>query len=83
MWATGATLFLTARNLEKAKKNLAGITEPGRVSLVPIDLDSFKTIQAGAEQILSASKGQINILINSAGVMGVPERRLTEDRFES
>lgn len=81
--ATGATLFLTARNLEKAKKNLAGILEPGRVSLVPMDLDSFKTIRAGAEQILSASKGQINILINSAGVMGVPERRLTEDGFES
>ncbi|KAJ5118378.1 hypothetical protein N7526_010015 [Penicillium atrosanguineum] len=81
--ATGATLLLTARNLEKANKTLAGILEPGRVSLVPLDLDSFKSIRAGAQQILSTSKGQINLLINSAGVMGVPERTLTEDGIES
>ncbi|KAL4780859.1 hypothetical protein BJX76DRAFT_350623 [Aspergillus varians] len=81
--ATGATLFLTARNLEKANKNLAEILEPGRVSLVPMDLDSFKSIRSGAEQILSTSKGQVNLLINSAGVMGIPERTLTEDGFES
>ena len=81
--ATGATLFLPARNLEKANKNLAGILEPGRVFLVPLDLDSFKGIRTGADQILSASNGQVNLLINSAGVMGVPARKLTEDGIES
>lgn len=81
--ATGATLFLTARNLPKATKNLAGVLEPGRISLVEMDLDSFKSIRSGAEKILSASKGQINILINSAGVMGIQEYSLTEDGIEA
>ncbi|EAL89010.1 hypothetical protein KXV22_002836 [Aspergillus fumigatus] len=81
--ATGATLFLTARNLAKAQKNLAGILEPGRVSLVEMDLDSFKSIRVGAEQILSATKGQVNILINSAGVMGLQKHTLTEDGIEA
>jgi NAD(P)-dependent dehydrogenase (short-subunit alcohol dehydrogenase family) len=81
--ATGATLFLTARNLAKAHKNLAGILEPGHVSLVEMDLDSFNSIRAGAEQILSATKGQVNILINSAGVMGLQNYTLTEDGVEA
>nr|UYO77231.1 short chain dehydrogenase/reductase [Trichoderma psychrophilum] len=81
--ATGATLLLTARNLQKANKNLAGILEPGRVSLVEMDLDSFKSIRAGAERILSASKGQVNILINSAGVMGLQKHTLTDDGVET
>lgn len=81
--ATGATLFLTARNLEKAHKNLAGILEPGSVLLVGMDLHSFKSIRAGAEQILSATKGQVNILINSAGVMGLQNYTLTEDGIEA
>ncbi|KAM0252755.1 hypothetical protein ACHAQJ_007593 [Trichoderma viride] len=81
--ATGASLFLTARNLDKANKNLADILEPGRVSLVEMDLDSFKSIRAGAEKILSTSKGQVNILINSAGVMGLQEHSLTEDDIEA
>nr|UYO77189.1 short chain dehydrogenase/reductase [Trichoderma balearicum] len=81
--ATGATLFLTARNLERANKNLAEILEPGRVSLIEMDLDSFKSIRTGAEKILSASKGQVNILINSAGVMGLQKYTLTEDGIET
>lgn len=50
--ATGATLFLTARDIIRAKKNLAGVLEPGRVSLVEINLDSFKSIRSGARDSL-------------------------------
>lgn len=81
--ATGARLFLIARNPDKAAKNLAGILENSRASLVEMDLDSFKSIRAGAEKILSASQGQVNILINSAGVMGVQNYTLTEDGIET
>ncbi|KGO52845.1 Short-chain dehydrogenase/reductase SDR [Penicillium expansum] len=81
--ATGATLLLTARNRSKAEKNLARILEPGRVSLIDLDLDSFASIRAGAEEILTASKGQVNILINGAGVMGLQNHTLTEDGIEA
>ncbi|PYH95711.1 putative short-chain dehydrogenase/reductase [Aspergillus ellipticus CBS 707.79] len=80
--ATGATLFLTARDPIKAKKTLAGILEPGRVSLIEMDLDSFSSIRAGAKRILSAS-GQLNILISNAGVMGLQDYTLTEDGIEA
>lgn len=81
--ATGATLFLTARNLGKVNESLAGLVETGRVSLVEMDLDSFKSIRSGAEKILSASKGQVNILIHSAGVMGIQKYSVTEDGIEA
>ncbi|KAF7522454.1 hypothetical protein PCG10_007369 [Penicillium crustosum] len=81
--ATGATLLLIARNRSKAEKNLAEILEPDRVSLIDLDLDSFASIRAGAKEILATSKGQVNILINGAGVMGVQNRTLTEDGIEA
>ncbi|KAJ5699353.1 hypothetical protein N7536_002366 [Penicillium majusculum] len=81
--ATGATLLLTAGNRSKAEKNLAEILEPGRVSLIDLDLDSFESIRAGAKEILATSKGQVNILINGAGVMGVQNHTPTEDGIEA
>ncbi|KAJ6051195.1 Short-chain dehydrogenase/reductase SDR [Penicillium canescens] len=81
--ATGATLFLTARNRSKAEKNLAGILEPGRVSLIDMNLERFASIRAGAEEILTASKGQVNLLINGAGVMGLQNHTLTRDGIEA
>lgn len=80
--ATGATLYLAVRDLNKARKSLAGILEADRVSLVEMDLTSFKSIRAGAKQILTATNGQVNILINSAGVMGVQQRTLSGDGIE-
>jgi NAD(P)-dependent dehydrogenase (short-subunit alcohol dehydrogenase family) len=81
--ATGATLLLTARNRSKAEEKLTEILEPGRVSLIDMDLDSFASIRAGAEEILTRSKGQVNILINGAGVMGLQDHTLTEDGIEA
>lgn len=60
--ATEATLFLTARNLGKGNESLAGLVEPGRVSLVEMDLDSFKSIRSGAEKILSRMELRHNSL---------------------
>lgn len=54
--ATGATLFLTARNMEKAKTVLVGVLEPGRVSLIEMDVASFASIRAAAATILETSK---------------------------
>ena len=80
--ATGATLLLTARNLKSAETALKGILEPGRVSLIEMNNNSFASIRAAAATILEKSKKQVNILINNAGVMGIPDRKLTEDGQE-
>ncbi|KFZ03218.1 hypothetical protein V502_11139 [Pseudogymnoascus sp. VKM F-4520 (FW-2644)] len=80
--ATGATLFLTARNLKSAQSALAGILEPGRVSLVEMDNNSFASIQSAAATILTKSNNQVNILVNNAGVMRIEHLTLTEDGHE-
>lgn len=80
--ATGAILFLTARNLKSAESALAGILESGRVSLVEMDNNSFASVRSAATTILTKSDNQVNILVNNAGVMGIKHLTLTEDGHE-
>lgn len=80
--ATGATLFLTARDRSKAEEALREVLEPGRVILIDMDNGSFSSIRAAATQILDQAGGSINIFIGNAGIMGVPEREVTEDGHE-
>jgi NAD(P)-dependent dehydrogenase (short-subunit alcohol dehydrogenase family) len=80
--ATGATLFLTARNAKTAEATLTGILEPGRVSLVQMENTSFDSVKHAAKTILEASNGKVNILVANAGIMGLPERTLTVDGHE-
>ena len=79
---TGATLFLTARDLKMAEIALAEVMEAGRMSLVEMDNNSFASIRTAAETILKESNNKVNILINNAGVMGVRGLKLTEDGQE-
>ncbi|KAJ5765198.1 hypothetical protein N7520_004757 [Penicillium odoratum] len=69
---TGATLYLTARNLGKARKH---------VHLLELDLNSFASVRKCAAEFLSKSS-TLNILINNAGIMVPPEGR-TIDGFET
>lgn len=80
--ATGATLFLTARDTNKAQIALGEILEPGRVSLVEMDNTSFDSVRSAAALILTNSSDQVNILINNAGVMAIADRQLTKDGHE-
>ena len=79
---TGAQLILTARNLDKAKTALEGILEPGRIELVELDNTSLESVRTGAAEILSKAKNQVNILINNAGIMAIPDLQFTKDNFE-
>ncbi|KAF5664672.1 WW domain-containing protein [Fusarium denticulatum] len=79
---TGAKLLLTARDLNKAKTALDGILEPGRIELVEMDNASLRSVRAAASAILQKSNGQVNILINNAGIMALPKLEYTKDGFE-
>lgn len=78
---TGAKLYLTARDLQKAKTALAGFWDPDRMELVHLDLGSFKSVRNAAAAIL-ATTDHVNILINNAGIMAVPDLQFTEDGYE-
>ena len=50
------------------------------LELQPLDLASLASIREAAGKIL-ATHPTVDVLVNNAGLMGIPERR-TEDGFE-
>lgn len=79
---TGATLYLTARNLDYAETALGSILKPGQVELIEMDLSSLAGVKSGVEAFLKKSS-QLNVLICNAGVMAVSDLTRTADGFET
>ncbi|KAJ6030965.1 uncharacterized protein N7446_007608 [Penicillium canescens] len=79
---TGATLYLTARNIPAAEAALVGILKPGQVEIIEMDLSSLAGVRAGAERFLAKST-QLNVLICNAGVMAIADLTTTVDGFET
>lgn len=81
--AAGAEVVIAARNQQRAAEAIedirSGVPE-ARLTLVELDLGSLDSVQRAAERILSEHE-TIDLLVNNAGVMGIPERR-TVDGFE-
>ncbi|KAL8947326.1 MAG: hypothetical protein Q9222_006382 [Ikaeria aurantiellina] len=80
MASTGATIYGTARDLEKAKSALGSSLETGRVQLLYMDQTDLSSVRACAREFLKASS-TLNVVINNAAVMNTPEGR-TKDGFE-
>ncbi|MDX6601903.1 MAG: hypothetical protein QOF13_1105 [Solirubrobacterales bacterium] len=81
--AAGADVVMAARNQERAAEATVQIraTVPdANLTIVKLDLGSLDSVKAAAEQILAGHE-TIDLLVNNAGVMGIPERR-TADGFE-
>ncbi|WVN90655.1 uncharacterized protein L203_105897 [Cryptococcus depauperatus CBS 7841] len=79
---TGATLYLTARNLSAAETALGSILKPGQVELIEMDLSSLASVKSAAEAFVKKSS-QLNVLICNAGVMAIPNLTRTADGFET
>lgn len=67
----GATVIVPARDIEKARKNLAGIANIG---ITAMNLMEPASIDAFAEQFLASGR-PLHLLINNAGIMWVPFRK--------
>ncbi len=81
--AAGATVVIAARNQERAAEAMERIRDgvpKASLELVELDLGSLASVQKAAEEIRAAHQ-TIDVLVNNAGVMGIPERR-TADGFE-
>lgn len=79
----GATVVMAVRNQEKAAaavEEIRAAAPQASLELVPLDLGSLASVEAAATQILAGHE-RIDLLINNAGVMAMPERR-TVDGFE-
>jgi NAD(P)-dependent dehydrogenase (short-subunit alcohol dehydrogenase family) len=82
--AAGAEVLLPVRNRTKGQAALDRIRREhprAQVSLRNLDLSSLSSVAALGEQ-LRAERRPIHLLVNNAGVMTPPERRLTADGFE-
>lgn len=80
----GAHVVMAARNQAKAasaKEEILAATPMASLEIVELDLGSQASIKAAAAQIV-ATRPTIDLLINNAGVMAMPEGR-TVDGYET
>lgn len=79
----GAHVVMAVRNQQKAQDAASDIrasVPDAKLQLVPMDLASQASVRTAAEQILGEHE-RIDLLVNNAGVMGIPERK-TADGYE-
>jgi NAD(P)-dependent dehydrogenase (short-subunit alcohol dehydrogenase family) len=72
----GAQVVLAVRNVEAGREAAAKIDGDTRVE--QLDLASLESVRSFAER----ADGPVDLLINNAGVMAPPTRRITVDGFE-
>lgn len=92
----GASVVFTSRDEAKGQKALAEINEylkqqtagdatfAGKAMVASLDLcdlDNVKSFDKRLESIIGKDT-KIDVLMNNAGVMAIPDRRLTKDGFE-
>jgi NAD(P)-dependent dehydrogenase (short-subunit alcohol dehydrogenase family) len=80
----GAEVLVTGRNTEKGRVAIDRIKRAvpsAKVRFEMLDLASLRSIRAFAAKMV-ANGQPVDLLINNAGVMDLPGRRLTEDGFE-
>jgi NAD(P)-dependent dehydrogenase (short-subunit alcohol dehydrogenase family) len=80
----GAEVLVTGRNAERGQAAVDRIKRavPGvKVRFEMLDLASLASVRAFATRMI-ANVRPLDLLINNAGVMDLPTRRLTEDGFE-
>jgi len=79
----GAHVVMAARNQEKTDAAVAEVRErhpDAGLEVVPLDLGDLASVRRAAETVLAAHE-RIDVLVNNAGVMAMPERQ-TADGFE-
>lgn len=79
-----AKLIFTARSIAKAESVAEtikeGMANPPLIEVVQMNLSSIASVQAAAETLKQHQR--IDILINNAGVMALPNRTLSTDGYE-
>lgn len=80
----GAEVVLACRDIQKAQaaqKRILDETPSAKVFTAWLDLSSLSSVRHFADAFLKQAT-PLDLLINNAGVMALPRRRITEDGFE-
>jgi NAD(P)-dependent dehydrogenase (short-subunit alcohol dehydrogenase family) len=83
----GATVVLTSRTQSRLDAAAAAVTKAaggkGAVETKPLDLSSFKSVNEFADWYIAEHGSKpLHVLLNNAGVMAFPDRRVSADGFE-
>ena len=65
--STGATVYGTARDIQKAKDALGSLLDTGRVHVLLMDQTDLKSVRACADEFRKQSS-KLNVIINNAAV---------------
>jgi NAD(P)-dependent dehydrogenase (short-subunit alcohol dehydrogenase family) len=76
--SAGAQVIVPARNMDKATRALTGIA---RVEIAEMDLIAPGSVDAFADRWLASGRA-LDILVNSAGIMALPELTLDDRGYE-
>jgi NAD(P)-dependent dehydrogenase (short-subunit alcohol dehydrogenase family) len=80
----GATVILACRDQAKAEpaRNRILVAVPtAQVEIAQLDLASLASVRAAAQSFLASGR-RLDLLIDNAGIMALPERRLSPEGFE-
>lgn len=80
----GAKVVMACRNIDRAQAALAQVNKEipdSSVEIMQLDLASQKSVHQFADKFKSRYE-RLDVLLNNAGIMFLPERRETEDGFE-
>lgn len=80
-----ALLILSGRTLSKVEitsQDVATKYPSVKIRLLKLDLASFDSVDAAAAEVNAYPETSIDVLINNAGVMNIPERTLSTDGVE-
>ena len=78
-------LILTGRTLSKVNTIATAIVKDHphiSIRSLELDLSSFESVKRAAAEVNGYHESSIDILINNAGIMNIPERQLSNDGFE-
>ncbi|KAL5384414.1 hypothetical protein PMIN02_009222 [Paraphaeosphaeria minitans] len=76
-------LILTGRFPSKVEAVARDISTPGlEIRIVLFDISSLASVATAVDQINAFAEPSIDLVFNNAGVMNIPERRLSADGFE-
>ncbi len=82
---SGTTVIITCRSEKVCKETLeklSSLAPSGAYRSFAVDLGSLKSIRSFVKSYIDACL-PLHVLICNAGIMAVPEKKMTEDGFES
>ncbi len=80
----GATVILACRDqakAEAARQRILAAVPAAQIEIAILDLASLVSVRAAAKSFLATNR-RLDLLIDNAGIMALPQRRVTPDGFE-